>query len=282
MGLVDIILNVAALLLWLNWREMRQARREKPDRISLAGLLKYAGKPNQRQWWLILIIPIILLIRALIFQQVGPSLHWTPRLSLELVTLPFHSNFPGRMLSYSVLNFFLLLGRVYILLLFLSMVNRDVLENDAIQRWVRMQLGRVDRWPFWLQILLILVVAVASWFIVSPLLRHLGITPESHSHPRTAVEGLLLGISALLICKYLMIGILVLYVANTYIYFGRSPLWEFVQVTGQNLLWPVRFIPLLFGKLDLRPFVMLALAGGAAYGCELALEKIYFYLPRWV
>src|SRR3954454_23829182 len=104
MGLVDIILNVAALLLWLNWREMRQAHREKPDRISLAGLLKYAGKPSHRQWWLILIIPIVLLVRALIFQQVGPSLHWTPRLSLELVTLPFHSNFPGRMLSYSVLN----------------------------------------------------------------------------------------------------------------------------------------------------------------------------------
>jgi hypothetical protein len=282
MGLVDFILNVAALLLWLNWRDMRQAHLVKPDRISLAGLLKYAGKPSHRQWWLILIILVVLLVRALIFQQVGPSLHWTPRLSLELVTLPFHSNFPGRMLSYSVLNFLLLLGRVYILLLLLSMVNRNTLEHDVIQRWIRMQLGRLDRWPAWLQILLILVVAVAMWFLVTPLLRQLNITPAEHTHPRTAIEGLLLGISALLVWKYLIIGVLVLYIANTYIYFGRSPLWEFVQVTGQNLLWPVRFIPLLFGKLDIRPLVLIGLVCAAAYGCEIGLERIYTFLPRWV
>lgn len=282
MGLVDVILNVAALLLWLNWREMRHAQREKPDRVSLAGLLKYTGKTSHRHWWLLVMIPIVLLIRALIFQQVGPSLHWTPRLSLDLVTLPFHSAFPGRMLTYSVLNFLLLLGRLYILLLLLSMVNRSSLENDVIQRWVRVQLGRLDRWPFWAQILLVLLVALGFWFAVSPLLRHLNIMPAEYSYARTAIEGFLLGLSALLNWRYLIFGVLILYFANTYIYFGRSPLWHFIQVTGQNLLWPLRGFPLQIGKLDLRPLLMLTLVGLVAYGLRLGLEKIYFYLPRWI
>lgn len=282
MGLVDFILNVAALLLWLNWREMRHAQRDRPDRISLAGLLKYTGKTNQRHWWLLLMIPVVLLVRALVFQQVGPSLHWTPRLSLDLVTLPFHSNFPGRMLSYSVLNFLLLLGHFYILLMLLSMVNQGSLENDVIQRWVRIQLGRVDRWPFWAQIALILLVSVGAWFMVTPLLRHLGITPADHLHLRTAMEGWLLGLSALLTWRYLIFSVLILYFANTYVYFGRSPLWHFIQVTGQNLTRPLRALPLQVGKLDFRPLLMLGLVGGVAFGCRLALEQIYFRLPRWM
>jgi uncharacterized protein YggT (Ycf19 family) len=282
MGLVDFILNVAALLLWLNWREMRHAQKERPDRISLAGLLKYTGKASHRHWWLLLMIPMVLLVRGMIFQKVGPSLHWTPRLSLDLVTLPFYSNFVGRMLSYSVLHFLLLLGKFYILLILLSIVNQGALETDVIQRWVRIQLGRVDRWPFWAQILLVLLVTIGAWFMIAPLLRHLNITPLEHSHPRTTVEGFLLGLSALLTWRYLIIGILVLYFANTYIYFGRSPLWQFVQVTGQNLIKPLRPLPIQLGKMDFRPLLMIALVGGLAYGCRLALEQIYFHLPRWM
>jgi uncharacterized protein YggT (Ycf19 family) len=282
MGLVDLILNLAALLLWVHWREMRHAQKERPDRHSLAGLLKYTGRKSHRHWWLLIMIPAVLLVRGLIFQSVGPSLHWTPRLSLELVTLPFYSHFVGRMLSYSILNFLLLLGRFYVLLIFFSVVNRGTLENDVIQRWVRVQLGRMERWPFWAQILLILLVGLGTWIAAAPLLRHLNITPSDRHLLRTAVEGVLLGIAALLNWRYLVAGLMVLYFANTYIYFGRSPLWNFVQVTGQNLLRPLRSLPLQMGKLDLRPLVMLVLVGLVAYGCRLALEKLYFYLPRWI
>jgi uncharacterized protein YggT (Ycf19 family) len=282
MGLVDLILNLAALLLWLNWREMRLARREKTGRDSFAGLLKYAGKKRQKEWLFLVLIPLVLLLRAFFFQQVGPSLRWTPILQLDLVTLPFNSDLPGRMLTYSVLNFLLLLARFYIALLLLGIVNRNSLQADPIQKWVRLQLGLLGRWPAWVSILLVLAAAVAAWFIVTPLLRHLNITPAPHTHFRTAAEGLLLGLSLFLIWKYLIIAILALSFANSFVYFGASPLWQCISVTGQNLLKPFRFVPLQFGRFDFRPLLVIALVAALAFGWRLGLETLYFRLPQWL
>src|SRR3954469_10721010 len=99
----------------------------------------------------------------MLFQQVGPALHWTPILQLELVTLPFNSDLPGRMLTYSVLNFLLLLARFYLVLLLLSMVNRKSLEADPIQKWVRLQIGAVARWPAAASLVMVLILAIGCW-----------------------------------------------------------------------------------------------------------------------
>ncbi|HUR47895.1 MAG TPA: hypothetical protein VMZ27_18575 [Candidatus Saccharimonadales bacterium] len=281
MVLVDLILNLAALLLWLNWRELRLARREKPGSASFAGLLKYTGKRRRREWWFLVLVVAVLLARAMIFQQIGPSLRWTPILKLDLVTLPFLSDLPGRMLAYSVLSFLVLMGKFYLLLLFLSFMNRNSLDPDPIQKWVRLQIGWLERMPVWFSIILILAATVAAWFFVTPLLRHLNITPSAHTHLRTAAEGLLLGLSALLVWKYLIIVILALAFANSFVYFGASPLWHCISVTSQNLLKPFRFIPLQFGRFDLRPLLLIAIVAVVGWACRAGLERLYPQLPKW-
>ena len=97
-----------------------------------------------------------------------------------------------------------------LVLLLLSLVNRNSLETDPIQKWVRMQLGRIAGWPAWASLGAFLLGAVAAWFAITPLLRHLNITPLPHSHLRTALEGLLLGLSSFLVWKYLIVAILAL------------------------------------------------------------------------
>ena len=282
MVLVDLILNLAALLLWLNWRELRLAHKEKTGTASFAGLLKYTGKRRRKEWWFLFLVPAVLLVRAMIFQQIGPSLRWTPVLKLDLVTLPFLSDLPGRMLTYSVLSFLAVLAKFYLLLLFLSFVNRNSLEADPIQKWVRLQLGWMERMPVWLSLIMILAAAMAAWFIVTPLLRHLNITPAEHSHLRTATEGLMLGLAALLVWKYLIIVILALAFANSFVYFGASPLWQCISVTSDNLIKPLRFIPLQFGRFDLRPLVLIALVAVVGFTCRAGLERVYPQLPKWM
>ena len=42
---------------------------------------------------------------------------------------------------------------------------------------------------------------------------------------------------------------------NTYIYFGKHPLWAYVNATARTLLSPLRAIPLRLDKADFAPVV---------------------------
>ena len=50
--------------------------------------------------------------------------------------------------------------------------------------------------------------------------------------------------------KYFIVGILLLHLLNSYVYFGNHPFWNFVNATARNLLYPLRWLPLRVGKVD--------------------------------
>ena len=131
MSLIDLILNLAGLLLWFNWRSMRFDPLAHSSAATLAGTLKRAEPRRLRGWQFLAGLGGLLLLRALLYWQVGGAAGWTPRLDLTWVVLAFRcdrlamrGDVLGSALLYSVLSFVRLLAVFYFWLLALAVINR--------------------------------------------------------------------------------------------------------------------------------------------------------------
>ena len=91
MGLIDFILNLAALLLWLNWLSVRTGPVAQP--YSLAGTLKKAGTSLAHRWKFLLALVALLAFRSLIYWQVGSAVNWRPQIPLVVITVFFKKIF---------------------------------------------------------------------------------------------------------------------------------------------------------------------------------------------
>lgn len=279
MGLIDFILNLAALLLWLNGRALRSSVKDSSSGISLQSTLKKPEASRTRAWFFLLAVPVLLLLRAVLYQQVGSALNWTPHLQLEVVSLPFFSDFLDRILLFSLLSFGLVLGKFYLWMLLLSVVNRSVADADPLQQWARSQLSWIDRWPWVLKLFLPLLAATLAWFALQPVLGKLEILPPRISRAQTLEQGAVIGLAAFLTLKYLMAGLLWLHLLNSYVYLGKNPLWNFSNTTARHLLAPVRWLPLRFGKFDGAPVVGILLILAGAELASRGLVELYKRLP---
>src|SRR5579872_1575358 len=103
MPLIDFILNIAGLLLWLNWLAVQSDPLTKTSAASLVGTLKKAGAVAPRRWKFLAGLIALLLLRASVYWQIGAAVNWTPKLELEFIDLSFRSDYYGRMLLFSLL-----------------------------------------------------------------------------------------------------------------------------------------------------------------------------------
>ena len=195
MSLIDFILNVAGLLLWLNWRAV------PPPPVAPAGtaglaLPRRAGPPRGR-WWYLLGLLALLLGRAVFYWQAGARLQWDPGISLSIFSLPFRSDWPGRMVLFSLFSFGATLGFFYLCLLLLSSVNAPVSDADPAQRLVRLHLGRLERWPIGVKLLLPLVATMALWCALNPLLLWIDMVPKVSAW-RLLAQGAVIGLAVYL------------------------------------------------------------------------------------
>src|SRR5689334_10871680 len=104
MGVIDFILNLACLLLWLSWRSFPIAQLEKSPPVTLASTLKKAEPRRARRWVPLASLAAVLFIRSLFYWNVGSALNWTPVLELGVISLPFRSDYLGRIFLYSLLS----------------------------------------------------------------------------------------------------------------------------------------------------------------------------------
>jgi hypothetical protein len=155
MSLIDFILNLVGLMLWLNWQAKLLPVSGQPG-TSLISTLRPAGPPRPRIYYLG-VLAVLLMARALFYWQVGQPIHWLPRLPLGPITLSFRSDLLGRMVLFSFLSFGVALGIFYLWLLLLSWVNAAA-EGEMGQRVVRAYLGKLDRWPSVIKLILPLTV----------------------------------------------------------------------------------------------------------------------------
>ena len=170
MALIDFILNLAGLLLWLNWRSVRFDPLGKRTPATLIGTLRRAEPQRLRRWHLLLALAALLFLRAVIYWQIGSATKsvWAGTLNLGVVVPAFASNSFARMALFSGLSFGVMLGVFYLWLLLLSILAGP--EPLPFHRLVRMPLGDIDRWPRWVKFLLPFIVTAGCWWLASWLL----------------------------------------------------------------------------------------------------------------
>jgi len=235
-NLTDFILNLAGLLLWLNWRSIRFDPLGKRTPATLIGTLRRAEPRRGRRWHLLAALGGLLVLRAGVYRLFGPAAHWTGNLGLGVITLSFRSDIFVRMLLFSIFSFGLTLGVFYLWLLLLSILAGP----EPLHRLVRMQLGWIDRWPRWLKLFLPLAATAGLWWLASWPLVWLAIIPPPVSAAHRLEEALVIGLGVYPVWKYAAGALLVLHLLNSFIYFGKHPFWNYVNVTAQTLLRPVR------------------------------------------
>jgi uncharacterized protein YggT (Ycf19 family) len=277
MGLIDFILNLAGLLLWLNWRSIRFDPLGKRTPATLVGTLQRAEPSRLRRWHLPAILGGLLLLRALFYWQIGSASKpvWAGTLDLNIIAPSFFSNSLGRMLLFSIFSFGLTLGVFYLWLLLLSILEGP----EPIRRLVRMPLGGIDSWPRWMKLFLPLTVMALSWWLASWVLEWSGIGTHPVSAARRIEESLIIGLGSYLSWKYVAGVLLALHLLNSYIYFGRHPFWSYVNAEARTLLWPLRAVPLRVGKVDFAPVMGIVLVFLFAKLAERGLFALYLRLP---
>ncbi|MDW8308688.1 MAG: hypothetical protein RMK20_04865, partial [Verrucomicrobiales bacterium] len=173
MGIVDFILNLAGLLLWVNWRAAALDPLSRAAPATLAGTLRRAEPRRARPWHFLAGIGALLLVRAFFYANLAPALEWTPRLDLVATQLAFPSDLRafgrtlGWMTLYSALSFALTLAVFFLWLLLFSLVGGGGPDSFFLVRLVRLHLGRVERWPGWVKLLLPLVGGALLWLGMS-------------------------------------------------------------------------------------------------------------------
>jgi uncharacterized protein YggT (Ycf19 family) len=277
MGLIDFILNLAAVLLWLTWRSTRFDPLRRTSVQSLAGTLRRAEPLRLRRWHYLAGLVILLFGRAVLYHQIGPVVNWTAHLDLTCVSVSFRSSFFSRMLVYSVTSFLVAWAVFYLWLLLFSLVNRN-LENP-LQKLVRWHLGRFDRWPVTLKLLLPFLLAALLWLALNPLLRVWEIVPPTTTIGHVSQQAALIGLGVYLVWKYALGAVLAFYLLSSYIYLGQHPVWEFVEQTGATFVRPLRKLPLRLGKVDFAPVVGIAILFLLAEGIERGLILTFKRLP---
>jgi uncharacterized protein YggT (Ycf19 family) len=276
--LIDFILNVAGVLLWLNYRGIRFDPLVRTSAASLAGTLKRAEVRKRPRWPLPLWLLGLLLFRGWLYHQIGPEVRWMPRIDLTPIPITLRSDLASRMLIFSFLSFLLTLGIVYVWLLLLSLLHRRN-EQDPILNSVRLHLGFADRLPVLIRLALPLICGVLAWLGLSYLLEWMRVLPPPGSFSHRAQQAVLVGVGAYLHWKTLLGLLLLLFVLNSYIYLGTHSFWNFINSTGRNFLTPFRLLPLQAGRIDFSPVLALGVVFLLGEMFERGLASLFRHLP---
>ena len=261
MGLLDFILNLVGLLLWFNWRAARFDPLSKFTPATLAGTLRRAEKPPLKSWHLPFGIVGLLVVRALfynfIYKEFGSALNWAGRVDIGVISVPFcgANSSLMTMLLYSFYSFGVMLGVFLLWVLLLSVLKSGAMETDSLRQLLRLHLGTIEKWSRVTKLLLPLLIIVPIWWLGSWPLTYWNILPPVSGMMHRFEQALLVGVGGYLAWKYLIVGALALYFVSSYVYFGKQPLWQHLDVIARLLLAPLRSLPLRFGKMDFAPLV---------------------------
>lgn len=250
MSLVDIILNIAGLLMWVSWCGIRGLDAAGVPGTILSNL-RPAGQRRDPRWGYLAALGALLLVRAVIYRQMGPAFHWTPVWTSPAASLSFRSDSFPRMLAYSFLGFgwWLLVG--YTWACGIVALNRPPRDRDGVTRVVRRQLGWLGNLPPVLLLLVPALVAGVAWLGVGWLGARYRMAVPLQGGLHLVQQALVVAVSHLCVLRWLLAGVLLLHFVNLYVYLGNHAFWDFVQQTGDWLSRPLGFLRI--GHIDLSP-----------------------------
>jgi uncharacterized protein YggT (Ycf19 family) len=145
---------------------------------------------------------------------------------------------------------------------------------EPISRLIKIPLGRVDDWPRRVKVILPFLVTAICWWLASWIFAKL--PPQlASSLAQKFQASLVIGLSSYLVWKLPACAILLLHLLSSYVYFGRHPLWNYVDQTAQKLLRPLKPIPLRVARVDFAPVLAIAIVFLVSEMAERALIWLY-------
>jgi uncharacterized protein YggT (Ycf19 family) len=279
MGWLNLVIDLAALTLWLNWHQLRSDPLAKTTPATLVGTLKRAETARPKRWKFPAALAALLAARAWLYLELSGVVNLTPKLRLGFVSIPFRADLPVHMLVFSVLSFCFVLAGFYLWMLLLSTVNRGTAEANPVHKLVQLQVKWLERWPNSLKLLCPFLLGCLAWLALHPLLHRLGVVPGNKSAAQLAAQAAVIGLSTYLAWKYLVLGVLLLHLVNTHVYLGDLPVWNYLDATGRNLLSPLHWLPLRAGRVDFLPLLVMALVILVARFVEKPPGSFYQWLP---
>ena len=271
MAWLHLILNLAALLLWIHWRAGTMPR-PKPAN-SVVGPTPNPGPVFRHSWIFLVALLVLLGLRAVFYNQFGPGLDWVPSLNLINESPHFRSDYFPRALAFSVLSFARWLAALYFCLALLSAVRPEGEGTTNWREFLKAQFGWLGNWPPFMHWLAALALAVGVHFGETRWMESVGVLTQAADPLRQIPTLIVLDLRA---AVYLMMLLLALYLLNSYVYFGEQNSWKNVDASGRKLLRPLRAVPLVVRKIDLAPF----LAFSFAYGLSFVLR--HDHLAAWL
>ena len=259
MPLIDLILNIAGLLVWLNWRSGGTDPFATGLPSTLSGTVRRAQPVKVKRWHHLSALAALLLIRALFYWQVGPAVNWTPKLDLYFVALTFHGAFFLLALLFSLLSFVRAFLILYFWMLTLAAINRRASGSDPFQKMISLQLGRLARWPWLAQIAAPIFAGAVLWITLHPVLVYASVAGQTQSNLHLVLQSLLVGGGIIFSLKFLLPAFLVVHLIASYVYLGKSPALDFSELTARNLLAPLKRLSPHVGKVDCAPLLGIAL-----------------------
>jgi uncharacterized protein YggT (Ycf19 family) len=279
MGSINLILDLAGVLIWFYWRTMAHAQAAPSAGVSLLATLKRAEAARPTRGSPLFALAALLLVRTFFYWHIGPAVEWTPCLQLGPLALPLRSDFFDRILLFSLASFLMMLGRAYLWLLLLSSVGLKASENDPLFRSVRMQLGWIDRWPLWVKLLLPCFGGGILWLATNPVLVALEILPRPVSTFHLFQQAVVMGLGAYLVWRLPIIVLLLFHLVNNYVYLGAHPFWNSVNTAARNLLRPLAWLPLRMGSLDFTALGAIILVFFLGEAGDIGMQWFFARLP---
>ncbi len=269
MGFLHWTLNLAALLLWAMWRAQTSQGSSGTARRSTSRQ-SHLGWRMGRWAFLLGLLAVLLILRAVFYQQAIPHTGWEARLSLA----QFHPGDEARLslvfpwaslelqLAFSIASFVQWLVPFGFCLVLVLAIQPATSEARLWNQRLAAQFGWLHRLPVWLLALLILALAVAAQWGLAWWFRRLDVLPAPTSDAKLVRIGCATALTGLRPVAWLAMAVLGLHLLSTYIYFGGFAFWKNIEVAGTQLLRPLRWLPLRWNRIDFAPAAGLLLAYG--------------------
>lgn len=156
-------------------------------------------------------------------------------------------------------------------------LHRPLTEKDGLTREIRRRMGWVAMLPAVVLLALPVIMLGLAWLGLGWMAAQVGLVPALHGGRHLVQQAGVVGLGAVLIWRWLLTVVLLLYFVNSYVFFGASPVWDFIHHTGARLCRPLAFLRL--GRLQLAPLVWLALVWLAVGILGTGLPPSGFKLP---
>ena len=206
----------------------------------------------------------LLVLRAVFYHQFGPGLDWIPSLPLLHESPHFRSDFsrePGLFRT----KFMRWLAALYFCWALLATIKPKADTAKMWRSFLRAQFGWLGGLPAVILWLVAIMLSVGVHLIEAEWMSRVDVRSESAAFAQHLPALMALDMRA---AVYLAMGVLILYLLNSFVYFGEQVLWKNVDASGKRLLTPLSCLPLVVGKVDLAPFLAL----GLMYGLSFALR----------